>query len=81
MREAYGTAEFFAEYQAALDSLLNGTAAPVKGAPASGTVGWLLACYRDSGAWTGLSLATRRQRENIFKNVLPVIGTLPYDGL
>src|SRR5256885_2147030 len=32
--------------------------------------------YRESGAWlTGLSQATKRQRENIFKHVLASAGT------
>jgi site-specific recombinase XerD len=34
--------------------------------------------YRETSAWTGLSLATRRQRENIFENVLKSAGREPF---
>jgi integrase len=37
---------------------------------------WLVEQYRDSGAWlNGLSRATKRQRENIFKHILATAGT------
>jgi integrase len=39
---------------------------------------WLIARYRDSSGWTGLSLATRRQRENILKQVIATAGTDRY---
>ena len=35
-----------------------------------GSLAWLLAGYREVRDWTHLSLATRRQRENIFSHVL-----------
>jgi integrase len=35
--------------------------------------------YRETNAWTGLSLATRRQRENILKHVLESSGRQPID--
>jgi integrase len=37
---------------------------------AVGTLEWLWNCYRETTAWTGLSLATRRQRGNIMRAVL-----------
>ena len=43
IRAAFGTAEFEAEYQAAI----NGAARPAKGAPAAGTLAWLIARYRE----------------------------------
>jgi integrase len=42
-----------------------------------GSLAWLVDRYRETGAWTGLSLATRRQRENIFKHVLKSAGSQP----
>jgi integrase len=70
----YGTPEFDAEYQAAV----NGSPRPKKGAPATGTLAWLVARYRETAAWAGLSTATRRQRENIFKHVIETAGTQPF---
>jgi hypothetical protein len=34
--------------------------------------------YRESGSWATLSLATRRQRENIFLHVLKTAGDKPF---
>ena len=70
LRAQFGTAEFNAEYQAAI----SGTLRPNKGAPTTGTLAWLVSRYREVGAWTSLSLATRKQRENIFKRVLDSAG-------
>lgn len=74
IRAEHGTPEFDAGYQAAV------TGAPParKGAPASGTLAWLLARYRETNAWTALSSATRRQRENIFLHVIGTAGEQPY---
>src|SRR6516164_6165585 len=65
LRAEFGTPEFAAEYQAALSGheLHNPS-------PTAGTLSWLINCYRGTTAWTRLSLATRRQRENIFKQIL-----------
>ena len=72
LRSEYGTPAFDTEYQAALTSSL-----PQKGEPAAGTLGWLITRYRETTAWTGFSLATRRQRENILKQVLSTAGDRP----
>ncbi len=74
IRAKYGTPEFDAEYQAAA----NGTPRPVKGAPATGTLAWLVARYRETTVWADLSAATRRQRENIFRHVIETAGTQPF---
>jgi hypothetical protein len=50
----FGTSEFDAEYQAAIC----GRPRQKKGAPATGTLAWLVARYREVGAWTNLSPAT-----------------------
>ena len=71
IRANYGTAEFFEQYRLALASV----AKPSTGEPASGTLAWLIARYRETAAWTqGLSAATRRQCENIFKHVIETAG-------
>jgi integrase len=70
LRSAFGTEDFRLEYEAALSGVPRST----PGAPASGTLDWLIERYREVNAWTTLSLATRRQRENIFKHVLESAG-------
>jgi integrase len=71
LRAVYGTPEFEQEYKAAL---AGAALPPRKGEPEAGTLAWLIARYRETTAWTDLSLATRRQRENIFVHVLESAG-------
>jgi len=77
IRAKFGTPEFDAEYQAALSEAPRQT----KGATAIGTLSWLIERYREVGAWTSLSPATRRQRENIFKHVLETAGDKPISSI
>jgi integrase len=74
IRVQFGTPEFDTEYQAAIA----GTPRSKKGAPATGTLAWLVARYREVGAWSNLSTATRKQRENIFLHVLETAGDKPF---
>jgi integrase len=74
IRAECGTSEFDSEYITAV----TGAPRPKKGAPATGTLAWLVARYREVGAWTSLSLATRKQRENILKHVLDAAGDKPF---
>jgi integrase len=69
----FGTAEFWAEYQAALASTPRQPIAPHKG-----TLAWLIERYRETTAWSYLSAATRRQRENIYAHVLETAGKQPF---
>ncbi len=39
---------------------------------------WLITRYRETIAWTALSAATRRQRDNIFAGVVETAGHEPY---
>lgn len=71
IRGEYGSAEFTEAYQAAINGVP--PAAPRKAA--KGSLVWLVAQYRESSAWRALSIATQRQRENIFKQVLATAGT------
>lgn len=63
----FGTPEFKAEYLAAVS---NGAAPKKKTEPAVGSLAWLISRYRETTAWSALSAATRRQRDNIFLHVL-----------
>ena len=72
---AFGTAEFEIEYQNAIAGRV--VPKPAKGEAATGTLAWLIARYRETTAWTTLSLATRRQREHIFRQILENAGTQP----
>jgi len=65
--------EFEAEYRAAL------AGAPVRKAVAStNSLQWLITRYRETTAWTDLSVATRRQRDNVFKGVIETAGAESY---
>jgi integrase len=67
----YDTPEFWREYQAAL-----ATPQPAaKKEAAKGTLEWGLDRFRESSAWSGLSNATRRQSENIYRKVIAKSGT------
>jgi integrase len=73
IRATFGTSEFDAEYQAAIA----GQSRPRKTGTAAGTLAWLIERYRETTAWTDLSLATRRNRENHFKQVIEAAGDKP----
>jgi integrase len=75
LRAEFGTQEFWAEYRGALE----GTSAQISKPQAKPqTVGWALGRYRNSSAWTNdLAPATRRQRENIYRQVVTSAGCEP----
>jgi hypothetical protein len=73
IKAIYGTPEFEAAYQAAL----NGDAPRGSAKATRGTLGWLWMLYRQTNAWTDLALATRKQRENIMRQVLATGGDQP----
>lgn len=77
IRAAYGTQEFTDEY----DDAVAGRAPTKRGKAAGGSLQWLWDGYRETGAWTELSLATRRQRENIMVHVLKESGDKPYAAI
>jgi Resolvase, N terminal domain/Helix-turn-helix domain of resolvase len=45
--------------------------------PKTHTLAWAFDRYRNSSAWSGLSHATRRQRENIYRAVIETAGDAP----
>ncbi|MCV9940969.1 tyrosine-type recombinase/integrase [Boseaceae bacterium BT-24-1] len=73
----YGSEEFKEAYEAALV----GETLQKKPAGGAGTLRWLWLRYQDSGAWSDLSNATRRQRENIMKHVLETGGDKPLSAI
>jgi integrase len=77
IRSAFGTPEFDSEYQRAISGLPTRPTSKNDGT-ATGSTAWLIERYRETAAWTGLSLATRRQRENIFEHVLKSAGRQPF---
>jgi RNA polymerase sigma factor (sigma-70 family) len=72
----FGTPEFEIAYRAAVEGLHQ----PSKGTVV-GSLTWLIDRYRETSAWTNLSLATRRQRENIFVHVIETAGTEPHSRI
>ena len=71
LRAEYGTEEFWTQYHAAV----SGTTLPTQLVDEkAGSLAWLIERYRETSAWRDLSLATRRQRENIFKQVIASAG-------
>src|SRR6516162_7198819 len=70
IRGIYGTPEFEAAYRAAI----SGELPPLTGRAVKGTLGWLWTLYRQTNEWSGLSLDTRRYRENIMRGVLKSAG-------
>jgi integrase len=69
--DTFGSDEWWTAYRAALA----GDTIPTRNPKAaSGSLRWLIDQYRGSGAWSGLSMATRRSRENIFRRVLDKAG-------
>ena len=79
IRGEYGTPEFWDTYHAAV----RGEPTQHRGRPSAPphSLKWLIEQYMGSAAWAGLSVATRRQRENIFRNVTASAGHQPYGAI
>jgi integrase len=74
----FGSPEFKCNYDAAAI----GKAIPASDAPAKETLAWLVARYRESGAWTkNLSAATRKQRSAIMKQIVATAGAEPLTAI
>src|SRR3546814_9359090 len=74
---AFGTPEFDSEYQAAI----SGAARRQKGTAGIASLEWLVTRYRETTDWSALSQATRRQRDNIVKQVLATAGRGDYSQI
>jgi integrase len=77
LKAEYGTDDFWSQYHAAV----NGELPIQRGKASTGSLAWLIERYRETPAWTSLSLATRRQRENIFRQVIESAGRNPYNKI
>jgi integrase len=77
IKAPYGTPEFEREYQA----IISDAGRPARDARALnagvGSLSWLIDRYKEVHAWTSLSPATRKQRENIFKQAIEAAGIVP----
>jgi integrase len=75
----YGSPEFEAAYQAAItDTKVRVPEIKAK----QGTLEWAWSLYRQSAAWqSGISNATRRQRENIMRRVMATAGAEPLSAI
>lgn len=73
IKEAFGTPEFEAAYQAAL----KGETVQPAAKASKGSLDWLWMLYRQTSAWSALSMATRKQRERIMRQVLKTGGNQP----
>ena len=76
IKDAYGTPEFEVAYRAAI---AGETVKP--GKPSSNSLRWLFELYRQSQEWRDLSMATRRQRENIFRPIMEAAGKEPFAAI
>lgn len=74
----YGSAQFNAEYDAAV---VGAPPPELTARTKAGSLQWLYDRYRDSTAWADLSAATRRQRENIFVHVMETAKHEPYAAI
>jgi integrase len=72
IKAIYGSDDFWSEYRAALE----GAPKPSKVTKAN-SLAWALDRYRNSSSWAGLSNATRRQRENIYRATIKTAGGVP----
>ena len=79
IRGDYGSTEFLTEYMAALAGHAPAAPAKIKEEPES--LAWLIGRYRETSEWSGLSEATRRQRDNIFHRSIRSSGDRPYRSM
>jgi integrase len=77
IRAAFGTLEFDTEYRAALEA----TPRPAKGGPGAGSITWLINRYQETCAWTKLSRASQRQRQNMLTQVIKAAGNRPFTDI
>jgi integrase len=80
IRGEYGSPEFEAAYQLAVSGNSAPEAPEIKAS--KGTLEWAWSLYRQSAAWqSAISPATRRQRENIMKQILARAGSQPLSAI
>lgn len=72
-----GADDFEVEYHAALSA----TAPQKRRVVGVGSLEWLITRYKETTAYRGLSVATRRQRDNILKGVLKTAGHVAFKSI
>ena len=77
IRADYGTPEFDAQYQAAI----NGEVKSRRQHATAGSLQWLIERFRETPAWLSLSPATRKKRENIFRQIIESAGRQPFTAI
>src|SRR5215469_290086 len=77
IRADYGTPEFDAQYQAAI----NGEVKSRRQHATAGSLQWLIERFRETPAWLSLSPATRKKRENIFHQIIASAGRQPFTAI
>jgi integrase len=77
IRAEYGSPQFDIEYQAAV----TGAPRPQRGKAAPGSLAWLVERYRETTAWMDLSVATRRNREIHFREIIKTAGNVSYRAI
>jgi integrase len=77
----YGTREFWENYEIAASRGTSRKPTEKKDRLPTETLAWLIERYRESSAWTRLSPATRKQRENIFLRVKSANPDLEYKNV
>jgi integrase len=78
LRAEFGTPEFDAEYQAALSSTPQSSK---KGEPASGTLAWLIECFRGTAAWRARSASTRAKWDGLYRQAIEAAGNAPLSAI
>jgi len=66
------------EFRDAYEAALAGSPRPKKRITNTQSLEWLVTRYKETSAYMGLSPATRKQRDNIFKGVLDKAGSVDY---
>jgi integrase len=76
LKAEYDTAEFWEQYRGALDGK-----APTPRAAKARSFAWAVKLYMQSAAWAELAPATRKQRGNIYRAAIKVIGDKPLSAV
>jgi integrase len=74
LRAEYGTAEFEAQYRAALTDRQKHD----EGKAGTGSLAWLIERYRETTAWHSLSATTRLRHERFFRQACEKAGKEPF---
>lgn len=76
IRGEFGSEEFARNYQSAVlgEAHQEGMLAQRASVTATGTLAWLITCYKGSSAWDRLSATTKSQRDRIYRDAIKRAG-------